>query len=104
LKAKIIAAVYIDIRYGVNGDFAAISRNLAVRILSRREFQNGAHLYAGTLYGLSPIASPAALFKYRRPIHALYQAGQTTWPGFGVVSAGLSGVMAVEALIHDEVR
>lgn len=74
------------------------------RILSPKEFQNGAHLYAGALYGLSPLASPATMFKYRSPIRALYQAGQTTWPGFGVASAGMSGVMAAEALIHDEVR
>lgn len=74
------------------------------RILSPKEFQNDAHLYAGALYGLSPLASPATMFKHRSPIHALYQAGQTTWPGFGVASAGLSGVMAAEALIHDELR
>lgn len=74
------------------------------RILSPKEFQNAAHLYAGALYGLSPLASPATLFKYRSPIRALYQAGQTTWPGFGVTSAGMSGVMAAEALIHDEAR
>lgn len=72
------------------------------RILSPKEFQNDSHLYAGALYGLSPLASPAALFKYRSPIDGLYQAGQTTWPGFGVASAGLSGVMAAEALMHDE--
>jgi len=30
------------------------------------------------------------------------QAGQTTWPGFGVVGAGLSGVFAAETLIDDE--
>lgn len=74
------------------------------RILSPKEFRNGAHLYAGALYGLSPLASPAALFKYRSPIRALYQAGQTTWPGFGIASAGMSGVMAAEALVQDEVR
>ncbi|MCX7175203.1 MAG: NAD(P)/FAD-dependent oxidoreductase [Proteobacteria bacterium] len=74
------------------------------RILSPKEFQNDAHLYAGALYGLSPLASPAALFKYRSPIRALYQAGQTTWPGFGFASAGMSGVMAAEALIRDELR
>jgi phytoene desaturase len=44
------------------------------------------------------------LFQHRSPIRALYQAGQITWPGFGVVSAGLSGVMAAEALIRDEAR
>ncbi|MGE5237648.1 MAG: phytoene desaturase family protein [Chloroflexota bacterium] len=74
------------------------------RILSPKEFQDGAHLYAGALYGLSPLASPATMFKHRSPIRALYQAGQTTWPGFGVASAGMSGVMAAEALIRDEVR
>lgn len=74
------------------------------RILSPKEFQNGAHLYAGALYGLSPLASPSAMFKHRSPIRALYQAGQTTWPGFGVASAGMSGVLAAEALIRDEVR
>lgn len=74
------------------------------RILSPKEFQNDTHLYAGALYGLSPLASPTTLFNYRSPIRALYQAGQTTWPGFGVASAGMSGVMAAEALIRDEVR
>lgn len=72
------------------------------RILSPKEFQNSAHLYAGALYGLSPLASPAVMFKYRNPIRALYQAGQTTWPGFGVASAAMSGVMAAEALCRDE--
>jgi len=73
------------------------------RILSPKELQNDAHPYDGALYGLSPLASPVALFKYRSPIRALYQGGQTAWPGFGVASAWLSGVMAAEALIHDEV-
>jgi phytoene desaturase len=72
------------------------------RILSPKEFQDGTHLYAGALYGLSPIASPAALFKQHTPIRGLYQAGQTTWPGFGVVGAGVSGVLAAETLIRDE--
>ena len=74
------------------------------RILSPREFQNDAHLYAGALYGLSPAAGVRAFFQHRSPIQGLYQAGQTTWPGFGVVSAGLSGVFAAQALLHDAVR
>lgn len=79
--------------------------NIAVqRILSPREFQNNMHLYADALYGLSPLANPATLFPYRSPIRALYQAGQTTWPGFGVASTGLSGIMAAETLLHDEMR
>ncbi len=73
----------------------------ARRILSPKEFQHGAHLYGGALYGLSPLAGPAALFAHRCPIRALYQAGQTTWPGFGVAAAGMSGVLAAEALISD---
>lgn len=71
------------------------------RILSPKEFQHGAHLYAGALYGLSPAAGPGAQFKQRTPIRGLYQAGQTTWPGFGVVSAGMSGVFAAETLLRD---
>jgi phytoene desaturase len=73
----------------------------ARRIMSPREFQDDMHLFAGALYGLSPAAGPAALFKHRSPIPGLYQAGQTTWPGFGVASSGLSGVMAAEALVRD---
>ena len=72
------------------------------RVLSPKEFQNRTHLYAGALYGLSPMASPTSLFKYRSPIRALYQAGQTTWPGFGVASAGMSGVMAAQALMRED--
>jgi phytoene dehydrogenase-like protein len=59
-------------------------------------------LYAGALYGISPVAGPAALFRHRTPIRGLYQAGQTTWPGFGVVGAGMSGVFAAETLIRDQ--
>lgn len=72
------------------------------RVLSPKEFQDDTHLYAGALYGLSPNAGPAALFKHRTPIRGLYQAGQTTWPGFGVIGAGMSGVFAAETLIRDE--
>ena len=72
------------------------------RVLSPKEFQDEVHLHAGALYGLSPVASPTALFKHRSPIRGLYQAGQTTWPGFGVVGAGISGVLAAEALIRNE--
>jgi phytoene dehydrogenase-like protein len=72
------------------------------RILSPKEFQDDFHLYAGALYGLSPVAGPAALFKHCSPIRGLYQAGQTTWPGFGVIGAGMSGVFAAETLIRNE--
>lgn len=72
------------------------------RILSPREFQDRMHLYGGALHGLSPVAGAGALFKHRSPIRGLYLAGQTTWPGFGVCSAGISGVLAAEALFRDE--
>ena len=74
----------------------------ARRILSPKEFQTDAHLYAGALYGLAPATGPAALFKHRTSIRGLYLAGQTTWPGFGVVGAGMSGVFAAETLMRDE--
>lgn len=76
--------------------------DIAVRRLrSPREFQEEAHLYAGALYGLTPLAGPGEMFAHRTAIRGLYQAGQTTWPGFGVASAGLSGLMAAEALLRD---
>jgi phytoene dehydrogenase-like protein len=53
------------------------------------------------MYGLSPTAGPAALFKHRTPVDGLYQAGKATWPGFGIVGAGMSGIFAAEALIQD---
>ena len=72
------------------------------RVLSPKEFQNDTHLYGGAIYGLSPLAGPTALFKYHSPIRGLYLAGQTTWPGFGIGGAGISGVLAAEALLRDE--
>ncbi len=74
------------------------------RVLSPREFKNDMHLYAGALYGLSPLASPAAMFSSGTPIQGLYLAGQTTWPGFGVASAGISGLLAAELLMRDGLR
>jgi phytoene desaturase len=72
------------------------------RILSPKEFQNDSHLFAGALYGLAPTETPAALFSHSTPIRGLYQAGQTTWPGFGVSGAGLSGVFAAETMMRKE--
>jgi phytoene dehydrogenase-like protein len=92
-----VAAQAIDCLKGIHEMNIAVSR-----IRSPKEFQNDTHLYAGALYGLSPVATPASMFKYRTPIRALYQAGQTTWPGFGVASAGMSGLIAAEALIRDD--
>jgi len=37
-------------------------------------------------------------------INGLYQAGQTTYPGYGVSSAAMSGILAAEALIKTECK
>lgn len=71
------------------------------RIISPREFQDKFHLHSGALYGLAPFTSPNRLFGHRTSIDGLYQTGQTTWPGFGVVSAAMSGVLAAETVIAD---
>jgi len=56
------------------------------------------HLYQGAVYGLSPAADPWTLFPHKTPIPGLYLAGQTTFPGFGVANAAMSGIFAAEAL------
>lgn len=69
------------------------------RILSPRDFQNRMHLYKGAVYGLSPTADPRAQFSHKTPISGLFQAGQTTYPGYGVSAAAISGIFAAEALM-----
>jgi phytoene desaturase len=86
---------------------AALSRihelDIAVtRVVTPRSFRDDLHLYEGAVYGLSPAADPRAQFPHRTPIAGLYQAGQTTYPGFGVGSAAMSGILAAEALIAAE--
>jgi phytoene desaturase len=58
------------------------------RVLSPKYFQNRMHLYTG-----------AAQFPHASQIQGLYQAGQTTNPGFGVAPAAMSGILAAEALL-----
>jgi phytoene dehydrogenase-like protein len=54
------------------------------------------------LYGLSPAADPRELFPQRTPIAGLFQAGQTSYPGYGVAPAAMSGIFAAEALMKTE--
>lgn len=68
------------------------------RVSSPKDFQDRMHLYKGAAYGLSPIASPMAQFTHVTPIQGLFQAGQTTFPGYGVGSAAMSGILAAEAV------
>jgi len=69
------------------------------RVTSPKEFQDRLHLYKGAIYGLSPNASLSAQFQHATPIRGLYQAGQTTYPGYGVSSAAMSGIFAAETLL-----
>ncbi|HET6587177.1 MAG TPA: NAD(P)/FAD-dependent oxidoreductase [Oleiagrimonas sp.] len=73
-------------------------RIVARRILSPRDFAIQRHLYKGALYGLSPGVKPTAYFPHRSGITGLYLAGQTTYPGYGVAPAMLSGIHAADAL------
>lgn len=83
---------------------AALSRlhnlDIAVkRVSSPKDYQDRMHLYQGAIYGLSPAADPRALFPHNPPIRGLYLAGQTTFPGYGVVSAAMSGIFAADELV-----
>ncbi len=69
------------------------------RVLSPKDFQANMHLYRGAIYGLSPAADIRAQFPHTSQVPRLYQAGQTTYPGFGVAPAAMSGIFAAEALL-----
>jgi phytoene desaturase len=71
----------------------------AMRSFTPRDFQEKMHLYQGALYGLSPAAGPLAMFPHQTPLPGLFLAGQTTFPGFGVVAAAMSGVFAGDAIL-----
>ncbi len=72
------------------------------RVLSPKDFQDRWHLYKGAIYGLSTAADIRAYFPHSSQIPGLYQAGQTTYPGFGVAPAAMSGIFAAEALLKNE--
>jgi phytoene desaturase len=69
------------------------------RVRSPKDFKARMHLYKGAVYGLSVSADLRALFPHASQIPGLYQAGQTTYPGFGVAPASMSGIFAAEALL-----
>ena len=70
-----------------------------IRVLTPKDFQDRMHLYKGAIYGLSSVADYGCQFPHVSPIPGLYQAGQTTHPGFGVAPAAMSGIFAAEALL-----
>ncbi len=70
----------------------------ATRVLDPRDFVRDRHLYEGALYGIAPGATPDRYFPHRTALQGLYLAGQTTFPGYGVPSAMLSGLQAAAAI------
>jgi phytoene dehydrogenase-like protein len=58
------------------------------------------HLFEGALYGLSPASTPRDQFPHAGAVPGLFLAGQTTYPGYGVGSAMMSGIFAAEALLR----
>lgn len=72
-----------------------------IRVLDPKGFALSRHLYEGALYGLAPGVTPDKFFPHRTALRGLYLAGQTTFPGYGVPSAILSGIQAAEALEQD---
>lgn len=82
---------------------AALSRtydlDIAVmRVRSPKDFRESMHLFQGALYGLPPAATPREQFPHALAIPGLFLAGQTTFPGYGVGPAMMSGIFAAEAL------
>jgi phytoene desaturase len=82
---------------------AALSRtydlDIAVtRVRSPKDFLESMRLFQGALYGLSPAATPREQFPHTLAIPGLFLAGQTTFPGYGVGPAMMSGIFAAEAL------
>lgn len=71
------------------------------RVLDPRDFAHSRHLYEGALYGIAPGVTPDKFFPHLTAVHGLHLAGQTTFPGYGVPSAMLSGIQAADALVQD---
>ena len=83
---------------------AALRRNydldIAItRVRSPKDFRDSMHLFQGVLYGLSPASTPRDQFPHSGTIPGLFLAGQTTFPGYGVGAAMMSGIFAAEALL-----
>ncbi len=68
------------------------------RIRTPKDFRDRMYLYDGAFYGLSPTAGPRAQYQHMTSIDGLFQAGQTTHPGFGVGPSILSGIFAAECV------
>ncbi|CAM5180140.1 4,4'-diapophytoene desaturase (4,4'-diaponeurosporene-forming) [Castellaniella defragrans] len=69
------------------------------RVLSPSDFAHTRNLHGGALYGLSPGTKPVDFFPRYAGLDGLYLAGQTTYPGYGVPPAMLSGLHAADAVL-----
>lgn len=73
---------------------------VVTRVRTPQSLSQSLHLYRGALYGLSPNAGPREQFGHRTPIPGLYLAGgQSAYPGYGVATSMMSGILAAEALM-----
>lgn len=68
------------------------------RVRGPQHFAQRMNLFDGALYGLSPAAGPMQQFPHATPIQGLFLAGQTSYPGYGVAPAMISGILAAEAV------
>ena len=74
-----------------------VSFDIAVkRVRNPRHFQDELNLHEGAIYGISPIAGLFSFFPNKPSVPGLYLAGQTTFPGFGITPAAVSGIMLAE--------
>lgn len=71
----------------------------ARRVRGPREFRDQLNLYDGSVYGVSAAQGITGLFPHRAPVEGLYLAGQTTYPGLGVPTAALSGILAARLVL-----
>jgi len=71
------------------------------RVIGPVQYRNDLKLYEAAVYGLSPAADVRALFATVTEVPGLFQAGQTTYPGYGVGSSMMSGLFAADALLQD---
>ncbi len=70
------------------------------RVIGPAQYRDDMGLYEGAIYGLSPSADPGKLFAAATKVPGLFQAGQTSYPGYGVSSSALSGVFAADAVLQ----
>lgn len=86
---------------------AALARrhplNIAVkRVTGPMQYRDDLRLYRGAVYGLSPSADISKLFAAVTKVPGLFQAGQTTYPGYGVSASIMSGVFAADEVLQSK--